>query len=146
MPYLSFRFDDIFILYIRMIHLIILSVCDRLIQAFREASFLNCRIWNFHYSFLYSSCQTNLQRICSVKSLKYAKRVISYNIFGTSLMYFLIYSCGIVAYSTYVGCDPMALGIIKKKEQIIPYFVMDKLNYIGLPGIFVGTIIGASMR
>ncbi|RXG52815.1 Sodium-coupled monocarboxylate transporter 2 [Armadillidium vulgare] len=60
-------------------------------------------------------------------------------------MYFLILSCGVVAYSTFAGCDPMAMGIIKKKEQIIPYFVMNKLNYIGLPGIFVGTIIGASM-
>ncbi|KAL7636000.1 UNVERIFIED_CONTAM: hypothetical protein RMT77_013818 [Armadillidium vulgare] len=97
------------------------------------------------YTFLYSTYQPNLQRICSVKSLNQAKRVISYNIFGISMMYFLIFSCGVVAYSTYVGCDPMALGIIKKKEQIIPYFVMDKLNYIGLPGIFVGTIIGGSL-
>ncbi|KAB7502629.1 Sodium-coupled monocarboxylate transporter 2, partial [Armadillidium nasatum] len=94
---------------------------------------------------MFDSHQSNLQRICSVKSLKYAKRVISYNIFGITFMYFLIFSVGVVAYSTFAGCDPMALGIIKKKEQIIPYFVMDKLNYIGLPGIFVGTIIGASM-
>ncbi|KAL7631957.1 UNVERIFIED_CONTAM: hypothetical protein RMT77_017727 [Armadillidium vulgare] len=99
----------------------------------------------FSYSFAYSTYQPNLQRIFSVKSVNHAKRILSYNIFGISLMYFLIYSCGIVAYSTYVGCDPMALGIIKKKEQIIPYFVMDKLNYIGLPGIFVGTIIGGSL-
>ncbi|KAL7632128.1 UNVERIFIED_CONTAM: hypothetical protein RMT77_017552 [Armadillidium vulgare] len=99
----------------------------------------------FSYSFMYSTYQPNLQRICSVKSLNYAKRMITYNIFGICLMYSLIFSCGVVAYSTYVGCDLMALGIIKKKEQIIPYFVMDKLNYIGLPGIFVGTIIGGSL-
>ncbi|KAB7502151.1 Sodium-coupled monocarboxylate transporter 1 [Armadillidium nasatum] len=35
---------------------------------------------------LYSSHQSNLQRICSVKSLKYAKRVISYNIFGITFI------------------------------------------------------------
>ncbi|RXG60019.1 Sodium-coupled monocarboxylate transporter 2 [Armadillidium vulgare] len=49
---------------------------------------------------MFDSCQTNLQRICSVKSLKYAKRAISYNIFGIAFMYFLIFSCGVVAYST----------------------------------------------
>ncbi|KAL7636004.1 UNVERIFIED_CONTAM: hypothetical protein RMT77_013822 [Armadillidium vulgare] len=123
-----------------------LEMFDFNLSPFVRHTFFNTVSFGFfNYSFLYSSCQTNLQRICSVKSLKYAKRVISYNIFGISFMYFLILSCGVVAYSTFAGCDPMAMGIIKKKEQIIPYFVMNKLNYIGLPGIFVGTIIGASM-
>ncbi|KAB7496457.1 hypothetical protein Anas_01807, partial [Armadillidium nasatum] len=61
-------------------------------------------------------------------------------------MYILTFSCGLVAYSTYAGCDPMALGLIKKKDQILPYFVIDKLRVIpGLPGLFIATIIGGAL-
>ncbi|RXG62900.1 Sodium-coupled monocarboxylate transporter 2, partial [Armadillidium vulgare] len=72
--------------------------------------------------------------------------VISYNVFGIFFIYFLIFFAGLAAYANYAGCDPMALGIIKRKEEIIPYFVMDKLSFIpGLPGIFVATLIGGSL-
>ncbi|KAB7499757.1 Sodium-coupled monocarboxylate transporter 1, partial [Armadillidium nasatum] len=50
-------------------------------------------------------------------------------------------------YATYAGCDPMALGKIKKKDEIMPYFVMDKLSLIpGLPGLFVAAIIGGILE
>ncbi|KAB7504083.1 Sodium-coupled monocarboxylate transporter 2, partial [Armadillidium nasatum] len=73
--------------------------------------------------------------------------VISYNVFGIFFgIYFLIFFAGLAAYANYAGCDPMALGIIKRKEEIIPYFVMDKLSFIpGLPGIFVATLVGGSL-
>ncbi|RXG53853.1 Sodium-coupled monocarboxylate transporter 2 [Armadillidium vulgare] len=101
----------------------------------------------FNYLPLYSSDQINFQRICTVKSIKKAQRVISYNVFGIFFIYCLIFFAGLVAYANYAGCDPMALGIIKRKEQIIPYFVMDKLSFIpGLPGIFVATLVGGSLR
>ncbi|KAB7493712.1 Sodium-coupled monocarboxylate transporter 1 [Armadillidium nasatum] len=58
----------------------------------------------------------------------------------------LIFFCGLVVYATYAGCDPMALGKIKKKDEIITYYVMDKLSLIpGLPGLFVAAIIGAAL-
>ncbi|KAB7500787.1 Sodium/iodide cotransporter, partial [Armadillidium nasatum] len=42
----------------------------------------------------------------------------------------------------YAGCDPTLLGILKRKEEILPYFVMNKMGSIpGLPGIFVSAII-----
>ncbi|RXG53483.1 hypothetical protein Avbf_17505 [Armadillidium vulgare] len=72
--------------------------------------------------------------------------VISYNVFGIVLIFSLIFPAGLVAYANYAGCDPMALGIIKRKEEIIPYFVMDKLSFIpGLPGIFVAALVGGSL-
>ncbi|RXG67087.1 hypothetical protein Avbf_13740 [Armadillidium vulgare] len=58
----------------------------------------------------------------------------------------MVFFCGLVIYATYAGCDPMALGKIKKKDEIMPYFVMDKLSLIpGLPGLFVAAIIGAAL-
>ncbi|RXG73547.1 hypothetical protein Avbf_01936 [Armadillidium vulgare] len=56
--------------------------------------------------------------------------VLNYNIYGLLLVYFLTFSCGLVAYASYAGCDPMALGIITKKDQIMTYFVTDKLSFI----------------
>ncbi|KAB7503157.1 Sodium-coupled monocarboxylate transporter 2 [Armadillidium nasatum] len=100
----------------------------------------------FYFLQMYSVDQVNTQRICAVNSTKNAKRVLNYNIYGLLLVYFLTFSCGLVAYASYVGCDPMALGIITKKDQIMTYFVTDKLSFIpGLPGLFVATIIGGTM-
>ncbi|KAL7630720.1 UNVERIFIED_CONTAM: hypothetical protein RMT77_019071 [Armadillidium vulgare] len=100
----------------------------------------------FNYAHFYSSEQVNIQRICAVQTIEKARRVLSYNIFGMLLILSLIFASGVVAYATYAGCDPMALGIITKKEEIIPYFVMDKLSFIpGFPGLLVATIIGGSL-
>ncbi|KAB7501630.1 Sodium-coupled monocarboxylate transporter 2, partial [Armadillidium nasatum] len=72
--------------------------------------------------------------------------VIQYNIYGKVIIFSLIFCGGLMAYATYAGCDPMALGLIKKKDQILPFFVMDKLSLIpGLPGLFVATLLGGTL-
>ncbi|KAB7505102.1 Sodium-coupled monocarboxylate transporter 2 [Armadillidium nasatum] len=67
---------------------------------------------------------------------------MSYNVFGVFVIYFSIFICGLIAYASFAGCDPMLLGILKRKEEILPYFVMNKMGSIpGLPGIYVSAII-----
>lgn len=74
-------------------------------------------------------------------------RVLDHNMYGMFVIYFLIFTGGLIAYASYAGCDPMALGIIKRKEEIMTHFISDKLTFIpGLPGIFVATIIGGTLR
>ena len=54
-----------------------------------------------------------------------------------------------MGYATYAleGCDPFISGKITKGEQILSYFVVDKLSHIyGLPGLFVATVIGGTLR
>ncbi|KAL7645183.1 UNVERIFIED_CONTAM: hypothetical protein RMT77_003568 [Armadillidium vulgare] len=100
----------------------------------------------FSYLLMYNVNQIYIQRISSVKSIKTARSVLKYNMYGQLFMYLLIFSCGLVAYATYAGCNPMALGIIKKKEQIMPYFIMDKLGFIpGFPGLYFATLIAGSL-
>ncbi|KAL7643247.1 UNVERIFIED_CONTAM: hypothetical protein RMT77_006538 [Armadillidium vulgare] len=114
---------------------------------FERYTFINTFTFGFFiYSQIYSNEQINLQRICAVKSIKNARRVLSYNIFGSLLLTSLLHFCGLVVYASYAGCDPMALGIIKRNAEIIPYFVIDKLSFIpGLTGIFIAAIIGGSL-
>ncbi|RXG60461.1 Sodium-coupled monocarboxylate transporter 1 [Armadillidium vulgare] len=111
-------------------------------------TFLNVIAFGFFlYIHTFGSDQINMQRMCSVKTMKNAKSVLTYNIYGMILIYFLIFVGGLVAYATYQGCDPMALGIIEKKEEIMTFFLIDKLSFIpGLPGIFVATLIGGTLR
>ncbi|KAB7493711.1 hypothetical protein Anas_08274 [Armadillidium nasatum] len=90
--------------------------------------------------------QVYIQRICAVKTFENARSVLKFNLIGKFAMSCLIFFCGLVIYATYAGCDPMALGKIKKKDGIMPYYVMDKLSLIpGLPGLFVAAIIGAAL-
>ena len=52
---------------------------------------------------------------------------------------------GILA--VYAKCDPVSLGILEKKDQMFPYYVVDKLRFLaGVPGIFVATLISATLR
>ncbi|RXG73879.1 Sodium-coupled monocarboxylate transporter 1 [Armadillidium vulgare] len=124
-----------------------LEMFNMSLSPFVRHTFLNTIASGFFYQLrMYSSEQVNIQRICAVKSVKNARRVLKYNFYGKLFMYVLTFSCGLVAYSTYAGCDPMALGLIKKKDQILPYFVIDKLRVIpGLPGLFIATIIGGAL-
>lgn len=56
-------------------------------------------------------------------------------------------SSGIVLFATYEGCDPLAAGLITKKDQILPFYVMDRLSSIpGLPGLFVACIFSGALR
>ncbi|KAB7496454.1 Sodium-coupled monocarboxylate transporter 2 [Armadillidium nasatum] len=125
-----------------------LEMFNMSLSPFVRHTFFNTLALGFLYQLSnYSSEQINVQRICAVKSVKNARRVLKYNNYGKFFAYVLTFSCGLVAYSTYAGCDPMTLGLIKKKDQILPYFVIDKLSFVpGLPGLFIATIIGGALR
>ncbi|RXG54842.1 Sodium-coupled monocarboxylate transporter 2 [Armadillidium vulgare] len=125
-----------------------LEMFNMSLSPFVRHTFLNTMALGFFYQLrLYSSEQVCIQRICTVKSVKNATRVLKYNFYGKLIVYVLVFSCGLVAYSTYAGCDPMALGLIKNKDQILPYFVIDKLSFIpGLPGLFIAAMIGGTLR
>ncbi|RXG59935.1 putative sodium-dependent multivitamin transporter, partial [Armadillidium vulgare] len=90
------------------------------LSPFERYTFFNTVSFGFFmYSQIYGAEQINLQRICAVKSIKNAR--------------------------SYAGCDPMALGIIKRNAEIIPYFVINKSFIPGLSGIFIAAIIGGSL-
>ncbi|RXG58136.1 hypothetical protein Avbf_12694 [Armadillidium vulgare] len=125
-----------------------LEVFNMSLSPFVRHTFFNTIVQGFFLSLRgYCSDQVYIQRICAVKTFENARNVLKFNMIGKFAMSCLIFFCGLVIYATYAGCDPMTLGKIKKKDEIITYYVMDKLSLIpGLPGLFVATIIGAALR
>lgn len=61
-------------------------------------------------------------------------------------MFSLAWVVGMGVYSTYFMCDPMEAGYIKKIDEILPFFVEDKLSYIpGFLGIFMATLFNGAL-
>ncbi|XP_037079495.1 sodium-coupled monocarboxylate transporter 2-like [Pollicipes pollicipes] len=53
---------------------------------------------------------------------------------------------GLAIFATYADCDPLKMGLIEKKDQLVPYFVLDQMAHItGLPGLFVACIMSAAL-
>nr|XP_045596123.1 sodium-dependent multivitamin transporter-like [Procambarus clarkii]XP_045596124.1 sodium-dependent multivitamin transporter-like [Procambarus clarkii]XP_045596125.1 sodium-dependent multivitamin transporter-like [Procambarus clarkii]XP_045596126.1 sodium-dependent multivitamin transporter-like [Procambarus clarkii]XP_045596127.1 sodium-dependent multivitamin transporter-like [Procambarus clarkii]XP_045596128.1 sodium-dependent multivitamin transporter-like [Procambarus clarkii] len=94
----------------------------------------------------YACTQTTVQRYASMKSLSHAYASIFLVIPFFTLLISLTMIAGLVMFATYEGCDPLAAGLITKKDQILPFFVMDRLSSApGLPGLFVACIFSGAL-
>lgn len=50
-------------------------------------------------------------------------------------------------YAKYSNCDPFMTAAIKRKDELLPYYVMDVAGGIpGLPGLFIAGIVCAALR
>ncbi|XP_047469107.1 sodium-dependent multivitamin transporter-like [Penaeus chinensis] len=95
----------------------------------------------------YACAQTAVQRYSSMKSFVHAYLSIYLLIPFCTLSVSLTMLAGLGMFATYEGCDPLAAGLITKKVQILPFYVMDRLSSIpGLPGLFVACIFSGSLR
>ncbi|CAL8115700.1 unnamed protein product [Orchesella dallaii] len=94
----------------------------------------------------FATHQPQVQRYCSLPSLGHA---IKATIFAMPLNIFTIGLCllsGIVIFSSYAGCDPMAIGTITRVDGIVPHFVKTELAFIpGMMGLFTACVFSASL-
>ncbi|XP_069939960.1 sodium-coupled monocarboxylate transporter 1-like [Cherax quadricarinatus] len=87
--------------------------------------------------------QSSFQRLVSVSNLQTSKRLCVANCVGFICFFLLFYSAGLVAYATYMECDPLTSGRITLPDQILPLLVMDKMNHLtGLCGLFMAAVYG----
>lgn len=63
-----------------------------------------------------------------------------------TVLFSLSWVVGMVIYSSYYLCDPMESGYIKKMDEILPFYVEDKLSYIpGVLGLFMATLFNGAL-
>lgn len=70
-------------------------------------------------------------------------------IFGLASLATKSLSCfsGLIMYAKYYDCDPISSGLVKKMDQMLPYYVLDVTSYIpGLSGLFVSGIFSTALR
>ncbi|ELT90106.1 hypothetical protein CAPTEDRAFT_166259 [Capitella teleta] len=95
----------------------------------------------------YGVNQSSVQRFCSVPTIKAARIVVLLNVPG--LLFFMticsLSGMTIFAWYDYVGCDPLKAGYIDNPNQLIPYYVMDRLGYPTVPGIFLACLFAGAL-
>ncbi|KAK8388668.1 hypothetical protein O3P69_020568 [Scylla paramamosain] len=90
--------------------------------------------------------QPQVQRICSVSTWRKAigAHYLNIAIFITAMVCF--YLLGLAVYAVYADCDPLATGEISKADQIVPFYVTDRLSgYYGLPGLFIASLYAGGL-
>ncbi|XP_048748670.2 sodium-coupled monocarboxylate transporter 1-like [Ostrea edulis] len=95
----------------------------------------------------YGASQQSTQRFGSLPTLRKAK--IALMLQSVGLIVIVTTSCmaGVAVFAYYVmkGCDPLTNGDIQSSNQIIPTFVMEVLNYPGVPGLFMASLYSGSL-
>ena len=54
---------------------------------------------------------------------------------------------GLVVFANYWSCDPQLTGIITEKDELVTLFVLDHLvDFVGIPGIFIASLLCGALR
>lgn len=90
--------------------------------------------------------QPQVQRVCSVSTWKKAIGAFYLNYSVLFCVYLCLYFTGLAVFAVYADCDPMATGDIAKPDQLLPFYVDDKLSYLhGISGLFVAALFAAAL-
>jgi solute carrier family 5 (sodium-coupled monocarboxylate transporter), member 8/12 len=101
-----------------------------------------------YYLMPYCIDQQMVQRFSSAKNVKTAQIALLLNAPGIFLLLNLCFVSGLVVFATYAFCDPLTKpnAIIKSSNQILPYFVIDRLTSIkGAAGLFLSSIFAGAL-
>lgn len=67
--------------------------------------------------------------------------------FGVALLKTLSVLSGLIIYAKYADCDPFRTEKVHRKDQLLPYYVMEVGGRIpGLPGLFIAGVVIAALR
>ncbi|XP_055685230.1 sodium-coupled monocarboxylate transporter 2-like [Lutzomyia longipalpis] len=89
---------------------------------------------------------TSIQRYISLPKIEDAKICLITMSVGYVLFNVLFLITGLALYASYETCDPLKVGTIRKIDQILPHFIVERgRNIPGLAGIFAAGIFSASL-
>ncbi|CAL4070302.1 unnamed protein product, partial [Meganyctiphanes norvegica] len=100
----------------------------------------------FNDGFNMGLTQASFQRVSSVPTLASAIGVLHFTALSLIVIGGLLFFMGICVFAVYADCSPLGLGLINSKDQILPYFVLDRLTILpGMPGLFVAAIFSGAL-
>uniref|UniRef100_A0A914UKK3 Sodium-coupled monocarboxylate transporter 1 n=1 Tax=Plectus sambesii TaxID=2011161 RepID=A0A914UKK3_9BILA len=130
----------------------IASEGGRLVASFDPNPFTYMTVWSsvigtaFGWVATYTTNQTAVQRYTSVSSLRKAQLSLFLVLPGMLTMMPLVCMVGIVMYAYYANCDPLVLGKIKNRDQLLPYFTTDVLaDFPGTTGLFLACLYSGTL-
>ncbi|XP_060535121.1 sodium-coupled monocarboxylate transporter 2-like [Cylas formicarius] len=86
------------------------------------------------------------QKFLAVATYKESVRAVFYYAFGMSVMKLICVTLGLIMAVMYSHCDPIITHQIDKKDQLVPYYVMNVASHIpGLSGLFIAGIFSAAL-
>ncbi|XP_058797234.1 sodium-coupled monocarboxylate transporter 2-like isoform X2 [Phymastichus coffea] len=90
--------------------------------------------------------QNCMQRYLSIPSLKDAKKAIFLLAVGMIIMKVVCGFTGLAMYAHYKDCDPIRAKIVKRSDQIVPYYVMDIAGHLsGLTGVYLAGLASCAL-
>jgi len=90
--------------------------------------------------------QTAVQRFLASKTERQARIAVWLNIPGLIFVVSLCCIDGLVIYAVYHTCDLKTEKLITSNDQVLPYFVIDKLGHLpGVAGIFTACLFSGAL-
>ncbi|XP_039285768.1 sodium-coupled monocarboxylate transporter 2 isoform X1 [Nilaparvata lugens] len=87
-----------------------------------------------------------IQRFIAVPTYRDAQKVTLWVAVGLALVKSASVFTGLLVYSKYHDCDPIAIQVVNKPGQILPYYVMDIAGrYPGITGVFISGVVSAAL-
>lgn len=100
----------------------------------------------FIYLSLYGVNQTQVQRLLTVRSLSAAQKCLWMSWPLTTVLSLLTCFTGLVMYANYADCDPLLSGRIRRRDQLVPFFMMQLFHaQPGLAGVVIAGIFAGSL-
>ncbi|CAG0915141.1 unnamed protein product, partial [Notodromas monacha] len=88
----------------------------------------------------------SFQRYNSLPTVEAAQRSILLNAPGSIIAVWMSILAGISIFAFYAHCDPLKAGVIKRPDEIVPYYVLNELSAIyGLPGLFLACLFSGAL-
>lgn len=102
-----------------------------------------------NYFYWLASCSVNqamVQRCLSMPTIKKANLTVLILAVGLVVLVSMCCYTGLVVYAYFHDCDPVSTKLIKKSDQLLPYFVMEIAGTVpGFPGIFMSGVFSAAL-
>lgn len=98
------------------------------------------------WSYLYGINQAQVQRECTLPTLRRAQIAVWMNFPGLLLINTLVCMIGVVMFAFYSECDPVKYELVNKNDQLVPLMVLDVLGTIpGMSGMFMAAVFSGSL-